>query len=98
MKCNKCYKQISNPELLQELAQRIVIGKLKLEKPQDWITKDKTAEEIVQNLKEKMRLCNKEGYALSNISDIYDEKENDNPLNLNYFIAEQKNKKQANEM
>ncbi|KLL03195.1 MAG: hypothetical protein MRERV_49c014 [Mycoplasmataceae bacterium RV_VA103A] len=78
---------LTNEQLLKELAQRIVLGKLELDKPQDWIVKGENPEEIVKHLKEKMGLCNKDGYALTNISDIYDRETNPNPLNLNYFIA-----------
>jgi hypothetical protein len=90
---SKKLKEFTNPELLQELAKRIVSGQLKLDKPKDWIIEGETPEKIVKNLKEKMGLFNQDGYALSNISDIYDKETNSDPLNLNYFIAEEKNKK-----
>lgn len=81
-------KHITNKELLKELAKRIVSNQLKLDKPQNWIIKDKTPEQIVKDLKDRMGLCNQDGFALTNISEIYDEESNGNPLNLNYFIVE----------
>ena len=88
---NHMNKKLTNQQLLRELAERIVAGKLEIDKPQDWIIKDKTPIEIVKLLKNKMGLCNKDGFALTNLSEIYDEKTNRNPLNLNYFIAKVKN-------
>ena len=90
---NKNLKNYTEQELLRELAERIVANKLKIDKPQEWILKDKTDAEIVKILREKMDDCNKEGFALTNIKEVYDEKTNRNPLNLNYFIVEVRNEK-----
>lgn len=84
----KLKQPLTNSELLKELAQRIVGGQLELDKPRDLTEEGKTPEQIVAHLKNKMNLYNQDGYAWCNIHEIYDEKTNRNPLNLNYFIAE----------
>ncbi|WNE40816.1 MAG: Acireductone dioxygenase [Mycoplasmataceae bacterium] len=86
---------LTNQELLKELAQRIVTKQLELQTPAYLIQKYEeqgfTAEQIIDNLKKRMNLYNQDGYALTNICEIYDEQTNRNHLNLNYFLMESKN-------
>ncbi|CFW92941.1 protein of unknown function [endosymbiont DhMRE of Dentiscutata heterogama] len=52
---NKNLEDYTQQELLQELAKRIVVGKLKLVQPRDWM-KDKAPEEVVKHFNDPLWL------------------------------------------
>ena len=71
---NKKVKDFTNRELLRELAERIVLGKLELETPKELVTRYEeqgySPEKIVWSLKNKMGFHNERGLALTNIQEV----------------------------